>query len=213
MKRKLLTLTLTVMLFVLAFAFQSNAANEREYLSEDQNNIKIINHIVYLKETKNGETYYSVRDWFDTDEAVKTTSEIKILEEIDGIPVTKIETDKSYVDIDELYYYQGTDSNKLVKEIKIPSSIKTICRGAFSPFDAVEEITIPSTVEALEDAMTDMESLKKATKEKTGTIKRKCSVCKKSETMAYVYGFKPGKVSKVTIKNHSKNSEYFMATG
>ena len=162
MKKKITLLISIITVILISCVFQSSAMSDSRPYDESAKNIKIIDHVVY-KLAENGK-YYSVYDWFDTDEAVNLVAEIKIAEEIDGVPVTEISTFFS-----KEYNYSGylfigedeADKNTTVKEIIIPSSIKTIYGGAFTVFDAVEEITIPETVTFLGEAFVRMDSLKK----------------------------------------------------
>lgn len=148
------------MMIVISCAFQSSFASAAWTESE---NIKIIDHVVYELDKKG--KYYTVVDWFDTEEALNTVTEINIAEEIDGIPVTAIEGIRPGYNSNDFYYIleEETSKNITVKEIHIPASIKTIGNGAFTELDAVEELTIPETVTSLGDAFVRMDSLKKVT--------------------------------------------------
>lgn len=159
MKKKFTLFASLIMLIVISCAFQSSLTSAAWTESED---VKIIDHVVYELDEK-GKSY-TVVDWFDTEEALNTVTEINIAEEIDGIPVAAIKTcfASNYGD----FFYipeEETLKNVTVKEIHIPSSIKNIHNGAFIELDGVKEITVPKTVEFLGEAFVGMDSLQKVT--------------------------------------------------
>ena len=113
MKRKLSLSVIFISLLTVVFAFQSNALSEdRPYTESDT--IKIVDHVVYELTTVYKDTYYSVTDYFDTNEIAETATKINIVPEIDGIPVKRISTGK-YDYRDNLKYIEAPNITEITK--------------------------------------------------------------------------------------------------
>lgn len=157
MKRKLtLTLIFVAMLSVL-LAFQSGALSEdRPYTESDT--IKIVDHVVYELTTVYKDTYYSVTDYFDTNEIAETATKINIVPEIDGIPVKRISTGK-YDYRDNLKYIEAPN----ITEITIPDSVETVSNSSFTGLTSLETIKLPNSLISIGSAFRNMQSLKTIT--------------------------------------------------
>ena len=146
--KKLLLLITTIILAILfsvcAFAEADEAPSfvlwDSEPYAEDENT-KIVDHVVYKLYEVDGEKYYEVYDWFDTIEAAQTVEAINIVPEIDGIKVKKIQTAS---DTKNGEYWKN--HNYSVKSVTIPDTITEIGGGFFTVLEAVEELVIPASV-------------------------------------------------------------------
>lgn len=166
MKRKFTLTFALIALLSLVFAFQSGALSEdRPYTESDT--IKIVDHVVYELVTRNKETYYSVIDYFDTNEIAQTATEINIVPEIDGVPVKII-----YVGRDD-GFGSPADYEMMpnITKINIPDSITHIGSSSFSGLINFETIELPDSVESIGHAFYNMENLRSVTiPEKQKTI-------------------------------------------
>lgn len=140
---------------------------------------KTINHVEYCRKVYDDgySTAYTVGVFFDSLEYAKTATEIKIVAEIDGIPVTeagieycKNSTDtpiydcyntkisdntedlsKRYICYNE-YDGSGADEKKIganVEKVTIPNSIKLIAAEAFSNMKKLKTVSLPKSLETL----------------------------------------------------------------
>ncbi|MBR2417838.1 MAG: leucine-rich repeat protein [Clostridia bacterium] len=166
MKRKFTLTFALIALLSLVFAFQSGALSEdRPYTESDT--IKIVDHVVYELVTRNKETFYSVTDYFDTNEIAETATEINIVSEIDGIPVKHISTGRSDG-------FEGPADYEImpnITKINIPDSITHIGSASFSGLINFETIELPDSVESIGHAFYNMKNLRSVTiPEKETTI-------------------------------------------
>ena len=163
--KKLLVLFSLVAALVILCTFSTNAAfsvEENRYVEDE--NTKIIDHVVYKLYNIGESKWYEVYDWFDTKESAETVEEINIVSEIDGIKVTAIRLNDEPVGYTDNHNYS-------VKKVTIPDSIKSIGNRFFSVLDGLEELTIPASVKYLacddplpiSNAFYEMESLKNIT--------------------------------------------------
>ena len=146
----LLILTISLM-----FGFSASARYyyDRDYeYYKDSETLKIIDNVVYYLESneKGKNPYYKVISFGATKKIRAKTTEINIVDEIDGIPVTAIEmaykADPLQSDYG-VYAYAGVYPN--VKELKIPDSITYIGGFAFSGLINVETIELPPNLKEL----------------------------------------------------------------
>ncbi|MBQ7117573.1 MAG: leucine-rich repeat domain-containing protein, partial [Clostridia bacterium] len=141
--KKIIMFLSTVIMTLLLFTFGASALNtDRPYAESDT--VKIIDNVVYAL-NEDGKSYY-VEDYFATQEAAEKATEIKIVSEIGGIPVTMINVWKE----DDL----NLDSPRMeslpnIKKITVPEGIEEICVGAFSSLDGVKTVKLPSTVKKI----------------------------------------------------------------
>ena len=157
MKRKLSLSVIFISLLTVVFAFQSNALSEdRPYTESDT--IKIVDHVVYELTTVYKDTYYSVTDYFDTNEIAETATKINIVPEIDGIPVKRISTGK-YDYRDNLKYIEAPN----ITEITIPDSVETVSNSSFTGLTSLETIKLPNSLISIGSAFRNMQSLKTIT--------------------------------------------------
>ncbi len=159
MKKKLLFILSVIMLTVCCVFGASAYTVDRPYDNADKyppEYYKIIDGVVYNKayDRDSKKYYYTVRDYFATDElAEKATEIINLRSEIDGIPVTELR-----------FYDSSNRSYSNIKKINIPNSVKVIGEYAFKYFSGVEALEIPDSVEEIElGAFAGMSSLKKIT--------------------------------------------------
>ncbi len=141
--KKIIMLLATVILATVALTFSASALqSDRPYTESDT--VKIIDNVVYAL-NEDGKSYY-VEDYFATQKAAEEATEIKLVSEIDGIPVKKIYIWKS----DDLNI-DGPRMESLpnVKKITVPEGIEEICVGAFSSLDGVKAVSLPSTVKKI----------------------------------------------------------------
>ena len=161
MKRKLL-FVLSVMLITVCCAFGVSARAECRPYTENEG-YKIVDNVVYLQEynKKSKEKFYSVVDYFATEEASENTKKITIASKIDGIPVKEIKVFNDDLSFIEEYFLESYPN---VKSITIPNTVVKIGRGAFSVLDGVKEIALPDSVTCVSEyAFSNMEKLEKVT--------------------------------------------------
>ncbi len=161
MKKKIL-FVLSMALVSVCCVFSVSARAEYRPYTEDEG-YKIVDNVVYVQEynKKGKEKYYSVVDYFATEEAAQKAKKITVVSEIDGIPVKEIR-----VFNDELYFIEEYffESYPNVKSINIPDTVVKIGRGAFSTLDGIKEIVLPDSVTSVSEyAFSDMKMLEKVT--------------------------------------------------
>ncbi len=165
--KKLLVLTVIVVLAVMCtFAVSAETTEftlwDKHQPYAENETTKIIDHVVYKLGEEDGKKYYEVYDWFDTAQAASTVEEINILPEIDGIKVTKIklyDNNNRTANIKAGRY--SKNHNYSVKKVTIPDTVTYIGGNFFAVLDAVEELTVPASVQTY--SFTDMENLKAVT--------------------------------------------------
>ncbi len=117
---------------------------------QDDPLVTIDNHIVYLQKQKQdregnpvGEPYLVVLDYFDADEAERTTETLRIPAKVGALEVR------------DLYMYSEDDGgcngdnfyqNDLVKTIVVKAPLQRVSDYAFSNFTALKKVTLPDTV-------------------------------------------------------------------
>lgn len=160
--KKLFILTSTLVFSLFLCCFSASALAEFRPYSEES--YKIIDNVVYESEydSKTKETYYSVRDYFATQEAAEKATEINIVSEIDGIPVKEIDI---YNQADIVYIGELLDETyPKVKKITIPDSIEQIEEGAFAVLDGLTSLELPESVKSVGAyAFSGMEKLETVT--------------------------------------------------
>ena len=152
--------------------------------------IRIKDHVVYQRSDDISQPdeplYYTVVDYFDTDEAERNATSIRIRDTIDGLPVKEISV-----------FYRDTKKRALIpnkedclpqitkltipdsvavisdyalsyfsslKALRLPKELRVLGIGACCGMDALEQISIPSGVERIgEYALYDCPNLKKVT--------------------------------------------------
>ncbi len=150
MKKRLLYI-LSLILITVCCVFgvgaeaKSSLVEQRPYKESEK--IKIVDSVVYqlCEDSRLGGKFYEVYDWFATPEAAKNATEIKIVQEIDGIKVKAVKYDGDNYDD----YYRpdyGMEHNYSVKKVTIPNTVEYIGNGLFSVLDGVEELVIPASV-------------------------------------------------------------------
>ncbi len=161
MKKKLLFI-LSVMLIAVCCAFGVSARAEHRPYTEDEG-YKIVDNVVYVQQynKKSKEKFYSVVDYFATEEAAEKAKKITIASKIDGIPVKEIKVFNDELSFIEEYFMESYPN---VKSVSIPNTVVKIGRGAFSTLDGVKEITLPNSVTSVSEyAFSNMEKLEKVT--------------------------------------------------
>ena len=155
MKKKLLLL-LTILTLLLALCFCASASYKEDRPTyPNQPDLKIIDGVVYHphrvwdEETKtNRVVSYCVLDYFATNQLAKTATEINIVPEIDGVPVTAITP-----------RYNSKTRNDTVTKLTIPDSVTQISH--LFVFRALETIKLPENLEAVGDrCFANMDHLK-----------------------------------------------------
>ena len=117
---------------------------------QDDPLVTIDNHIVYLQKQKKdwdgnpvGDPYLVVLDYFDTDEAERTITKLRIPAKVGGLAVR------------DLYMYSENDyggngdnfyQNDLVKSVVVKAPLQRVSDYAFSNFTALKKVTLPDTV-------------------------------------------------------------------
>ena len=143
--------------------YEFRTLDGKDYVEDE--NTKIIDHVVYRLCTSSVDKHYDVYDWFDSKETFETLEEINIVSEIDGIKVKGIMCRLFYDDETGFNHnYVGYYHNYSVKKVTIPDTIEKIGEGAFSIFDGLEELVVPASVNFNESHCFDyMENLKNLT--------------------------------------------------
>ncbi|MGN1418395.1 MAG: leucine-rich repeat domain-containing protein [Acutalibacteraceae bacterium] len=112
--------------------------------------MKIIGNVVYSRcDFKSGKSYYTVVDYGANDAEAEKMTEIYIVDEIDGIPVTSIsgfKLDSSYDDDVCQYIYEDHHICPNVTKITIPESVTSIGKDAFSGLTNLSEIVLPKNL-------------------------------------------------------------------
>ena len=155
MKTKLTSLLVSILILT-AFCFTVSASNDRSNKYINNSDYTIVEGVVYEKNEKG----YTVVDYFATNELAETATEIRIASEINGLPVTKIDTNYFDYDygIDETYDYSA------VSKITLPDTIEVIGDAAFTHFAYVEELNLPDNLKTIgKYAFSNMKSLKEIT--------------------------------------------------
>ena len=141
--------------------YEFRTLDGKDYVEDE--NTKIIDHVVYRLCTSSRDEHYDVYDWFDSKETFETLEEINIVPEIDGIKVKGIMCRLFYDDETGFNHnYVGYYHNYSVKKITIPDTIEKIGGGVFAIFDGLEELAVPASVN-FDDSyhcLDDIESLK-----------------------------------------------------
>ena len=134
MKKTLFPLAVLLLFFGLCMTAFAVDEPQAQYVQKD--------HVVYeLEEAgKNREAHYAVRSFFDSKEAAESVTNLSVLSEIDGIPVTEIAIDVNLLFGKTAY---------AVETIALPDSITSISRGAFQGMAKLKEIRIPQGVEEI----------------------------------------------------------------
>ena len=145
MKKKLLfLLTAFALLGMLSFCVCATYNDMRPNYGKDPA-IRIVNGVAYAAQrvwtdrTKT-ESYikeYHVIDYFATNKLAKSATKIKIVSNIDGIPVTAITT-----------YYSTKTRNETVTALSIPNSVTRI--NQLFLFSALKTVKLPANLEQLE---------------------------------------------------------------
>ena len=190
MKKKLLFL-LTIFALLAALCFCASAAvhsggshyDERPGYPNDPL-VKIVDGVAYEPRgySWNYDTHeiwniqeYHVIDYFATNKLAKSATEINIVPEIDGVPVTQITA-----------RYNPNTRNETVTKLTIPDSVTHI--EHLFLFSSLETVKLPENLVSLGDrCFTRMENLKEITLPKGLTsIPRNCfKGCKKLETVTF----------------------------
>ena len=137
---------------------------------------KTIDHVEYCRKVYDDgySTAYTVGTLFDTLETAETATEVNIVDQIDGIPVTEagIEYQSHYIDFSEMScysyiidnskeyygsrYYSYSDSESKdkriganVEKVTIPESIKRIPAECFANMKKLKTITLPKNLVSL----------------------------------------------------------------
>ncbi len=137
---------------------------------------KTIDHVEYCRKVYDDgySTAYTVGVLFDSLENAKTATEINIVDQIDGIPVTevgieylahcievleydcynvKINEDAEYPDERYFSYLYGEELEKQiganVEKVTIPDSIKSIAAESFAYMTKLKTVTLPKSLEKL----------------------------------------------------------------
>lgn len=155
--KKLLTL-LSAAAIMLAFAvcFSASAVEKRV----------VIDNVVYEYVTSLHwavtQKHYVVTDFFDNEELADSTDTIKIVDEIDGIKVMSIYTNRS-----NDYRFPSYKNRELypnVKKIIIPDTVKYIADYSLTCFRELEEIDLPTDLTEIgEGVFYRLSKLKKIT--------------------------------------------------
>ncbi|MGN1418216.1 MAG: leucine-rich repeat domain-containing protein [Acutalibacteraceae bacterium] len=140
-KRQILTKILLPMLILIISLTTVTSLAALSDLGDtyDESEYTIIDNVVYswTTDSKN-KKYYSVIAFGATKAIREKMTEINIVSEIDGIPVTRIEAED---DVSPRMLYPN------VKEITIPDSIKYIGTGAFRGLLNIKSIKLPKDLE------------------------------------------------------------------
>ena len=189
MRKKLLyLLTIATLLGALCFCAQAGVHSPGTHYDErpgypDDPRVKIVDGVAYepqLVWDNETRTYtdireYHVIDFFATNKLAKTATEINIVPEIDGVPVTQI-----------VARYNPDTRCDTVKSISIPDSVTHI--EQLFLFSSLETVKLPKELKTLgERCFARMESLReiRLSKGLTG-IPRKCfKACKNLETVTF----------------------------
>lgn len=167
--KKVFSLLLSVC--ILSVMFTSATVSADEYVRYGAVDKVVIDHVVYAKvELAEGKVsdYYMVDRFFDSSEYAKTADEVKVVDKINGLPVTVINMGASYVDgvtdglnitkvtlPDTITYigeYSFTNFNK-VKTLDLPDNLETIRPRAFNYMTSLESITIPKNVTLIDEGV------------------------------------------------------------
>ena len=165
--KKLLSLILAAAMLlsslaISSFAVSYNGEEEAEfidgYVYTGEN---VINNVVYYLKNdvtfanKTKHKYYSIVSFFDSEETAKNATEIKFVDEINGIPVETIDFGR--------YTYIPQENSK-IKKVVLPSKLCYVNQNAFSGFSALETVVFPKDSEKFSfgsEACYGLKSLKK----------------------------------------------------
>lgn len=156
----------TISIFLIfAMLFTVFSAVPISVFAETPERYVTIDHVDYVLQQEDGEQYYMVETYFDSIEYAKTATEIKITDQINGIPVLEIKTNWAYLqdessgprvkvsdstDYHERYYKKHDKAfGQNVKKITLPDSIRQIGYSAFSNMTSLKSITIPKKVNSI----------------------------------------------------------------
>lgn len=177
MKKKIGIITFTLLLSVL-LCFSASAESTAESPKAEYPDSIVVDNVLYERGTdvywilEEGTSYehyeapgnfYEVKDFFYNEELSKNITELVISSNINGLPVTVINTsnhdssDEGFCALNETIYENITN-------IKLPSTIKEISSYSFCQFPNVEYLELPESVESIgEGAFGEMKSLKEIT--------------------------------------------------
>ncbi|MGN1418396.1 MAG: leucine-rich repeat domain-containing protein [Acutalibacteraceae bacterium] len=133
--KKISKVFITAVILVLSLSIITVFAS---YEHKENDTTKIIDNVVYtLSNDKKGNACYYVSEFGYSDQVAAKMTEINIASEIDGIPVTKIDT-----------YGQNSQKFKypLVEKIVIPESVTEIGESAFRGLTAIKSIDLPDNL-------------------------------------------------------------------
>ena len=173
MKKKLLFLLITSAL-LLALCFGASAAvhssgshyDERPLYPNDPL-VKIVDGVAYEpqriwdqnKREYAGVSAYHVIDFFATNKLAKTATEIRIVPEIDGVPVTAItaryhpdtrnETVKALTIPDSVTHIEQLFLFRALETVRLPQGLKTLGGRCFTRMDNLKEIDLPKELTAV----------------------------------------------------------------
>ena len=123
----------------------------------------VIDNVRYVRGTKeyniiygDGETvtytgpadYYVVEDFIYNEDDVESITEINVVSDIEGLPVTKISTN-SYDSFAGGFAPSNTATYPNVKSINLPSGIEAVYECAFTYFPNVEELEFTSSLKEI----------------------------------------------------------------
>ncbi|MGN1195085.1 MAG: leucine-rich repeat domain-containing protein [Acutalibacteraceae bacterium] len=142
----LISVIVLILSMTTIIAFAASKDTGKNY---DESKYKIIDNVVYSQATDSkGKPYYWVTAYGPTKAIREKITEVNIVSEIDGIPVTTIslygyddESDEFGLDIDTLY--------PNVTKITIPDSVTDIREGSFAGLTKIKSITLPKNLKSL----------------------------------------------------------------
>ena len=177
MKKKIGIALFTLLLSVI-LCFSVSAENATESTKTDYPDSIVVDNVLYergldiywiLEEGTSYEHYeapgnfYVVKDFFVDEEVARTATELSIQSNINGLPVTVINTgnhnssDEGFCALNETIY-------ESITKIKLPSTIEEIYSYSFCQFPNVEYLELPESVESIGDGVFgEMKSLKEIT--------------------------------------------------
>ena len=106
----------------------------------------VIDHVVYAKEVLGNNTlsdYYVVDSFFDSVDYAKSATRIKVLSNVNDLPVKKINTFASRC--------ENIDIKNSVTKVSLPNSITEIGAYAFTGFKKLKKLTLPSKLECINE--------------------------------------------------------------